>query len=117
MNKNFVFVYNAETGALNTLVDLVHKIISPNTYPCNLCKITHGPVGEKKEWTEWVRKLSSPPEFLHLDEFFNRYGKNCLAPVIFLKEGSTVKEIISQNQINQIHSLKELKKLLEPFLS
>ena len=29
-----IFVYNAESGKLNTLFDIAHKVIKPETYKC-----------------------------------------------------------------------------------
>ena len=37
-----LFVYNADTGLFNTVADAAHKILSPSTYSCNLCKVTYG---------------------------------------------------------------------------
>ncbi len=29
------FIYNAKNGLANSIIDLAHKIISPDTYQCN----------------------------------------------------------------------------------
>jgi hypothetical protein len=50
-----IFVYNAESGKLNTLFDIAHKIIKPETYQCSLCAITHDAIKEKKAWTEFKK--------------------------------------------------------------
>ena len=42
------FIYNAKSGLANSIFDLAHKLISPDTYECNLCKITHGAFTETK---------------------------------------------------------------------
>ena len=40
-DKELIFIYNAKSGFINELVDIPHKIISPETYDCNLCAITY----------------------------------------------------------------------------
>ncbi|NJM95354.1 MAG: GTPase, partial [Acaryochloridaceae cyanobacterium CSU_5_19] len=36
-----IFVYNANSGGINTALDIAHKLLSPSTYRCNLCRLTH----------------------------------------------------------------------------
>jgi len=37
-----LFVYNADGGALNGLRDIWHRVTSPSTCPCALCKVAYG---------------------------------------------------------------------------
>jgi hypothetical protein len=37
-----LFVYNADSGLAAALFDSAHKLLSPQTYACNLCALTHG---------------------------------------------------------------------------
>ena len=53
-----LFVYNADSGLLNSAKDYVHKIISPKTYECNLCAVTFGNFGIKNEWKRFVDSLN-----------------------------------------------------------
>lgn len=39
-----IFVYNAKSGLISAFGDMVHKIVSPATYPCSLCALTYGAV-------------------------------------------------------------------------
>ena len=64
-----LFVYNADTGLFSVMTDYAHKILSPKTYPCNLCAITYGNMGMNKQWKEYINNLTIPIEFLHRDEF------------------------------------------------
>ena len=41
-DKELIFIYNAKSGFVNEMVDFAHKIISPETYECNLHFITYG---------------------------------------------------------------------------
>jgi hypothetical protein len=46
---------------------------SPATYPCRLCAITHGVLAERSEWGNFVESLGVPCEFLHRDQFRDRF--------------------------------------------
>jgi hypothetical protein len=52
---NLLFVYNANSGKLNAAFDMAHKAISPSTYKCSLCALTHNPLKEKKEWVDFQK--------------------------------------------------------------
>jgi hypothetical protein len=64
-----LFVYNADAGRVNALLDLVHKTISPGTYACSLCALTHG-VRMRPEWKAFIKALPVEARFLHRDEFW-----------------------------------------------
>src|SRR5437868_1404471 len=91
-----IFVYNAESGVFNLLSDIAHKIFSPQTYACNLCALTHSNFGMRKEWKEYLASLANPLEFLHADEFENKYQtENAELPAIFVEETGSLKQIAS----------------------
>ena len=68
-----IFVYNADSGFVSSLLDIGHKVISPDTYSCNLCKMTYGVIGEREEWKKYRESSKDEMEFLHKDEFENKY--------------------------------------------
>jgi len=61
------FIYNAKNGLANSIFDLAHKIISPDTYECNLCKITHGAFTENKKFKELKEKYNIT--LWHIDDY------------------------------------------------
>ena len=67
-----IFVYNADSGIINTVKDYFHKIVKPSTYQCNLCSLTFDNLGMKKGWKTFVDDLEPEIEFLHKDEFFKK---------------------------------------------
>ena len=69
MLQRLLFVYNADGGLLPSLKDAFHKVLSPSTYPCSLCGITHGTTQMRPEWKQFVKALPVPVAFLHRDEF------------------------------------------------
>jgi len=79
-----VFVYNADSGMFNALSDIAHKLISPATYQCNLCNLTHGYFTARDVWVKFLRDLDSDIEFLHRDEYIQQYGERDVElPAIF----------------------------------
>lgn len=113
-NHKLLFVYNADSGLFSQLTDYAHKIISPNTYACNLCKLTYGNLGIKKGWKEFLNSLRAEKEFLHRNEFTSRYPEFAdihLPAVFFLNQGSLTL-LLSANVINDVKNLDELRNLL-----
>ena len=114
MNPTIIFVYNANSGLFNTLGDIAHKLFSPQTYACNLCGITHTPLGMRKEWKEYLEGLHVKKVFLHADEFKSRYGMdNMELPALFLEIGGEAKIWINAEEINGCASMEELQGLID----
>lgn len=109
-----VFVYNADSGFVNTLLDIGHKIVSPRTYACNLCAITHSTFTMRDEWKQFVARLGVPIEFLHRDELERQYGiRDVGLPAVFRQRNGTLEVWITQEQINRCRSLEELEQLVK----
>lgn len=105
-----IFVYNADSGLFNTVSDIAHKILSPATYSCNLCALTHGHFKIKEDWVDFIKTIESELEFLHRDEFSQRYSYSAAAlPAIFIEENNTLRLWIDQHTLNQIQTLDDLK--------
>ena len=56
-NKELIFIYNAKSGLVNELIDFAHKIISPESYDCNLCAITYGTFAMEKNWDNYIKGM------------------------------------------------------------
>ncbi len=119
MNKKLLFVYNADSALFNQLGDFIHKIISPKTYPCNLCSLTYSGASMRKDWKEFVNLLPLKNEFLHKDEFFKLFPKkqNITLPAVFLQLNNDMIEFISAKEINHAKTLEELKLLVQQNLA
>ncbi len=109
-----LFVYNADSGRVNTWLDIGHKLLSPQTYSCNLCSITHGVFAEREEWKSYRESSELELEFLHRDEFEAKYpdAVQNSYPVILKGEDNGLEVIASTEQINAIASIEELIGLL-----
>jgi hypothetical protein len=68
-----VIVYNADEGLGAALFDAVHKLVRPDSYPCDLCAITYGAASMKGAWRDWLAALSFPTEFHHRQDFARAY--------------------------------------------
>ena len=113
-----VFIYNADSGRLNTLLDAGHKLISPSTYSCDLCALTHSTFSMRGEWKEFVEGLGLPVEFLHRDEAEKKHGLSGTAlPAVFLKTEGRLSPWLGSEEINRCDSLQELMRLIRDKLA
>lgn len=104
-----VFVYNADSGFLNSLLDIGHKIIKPETYTCNLCSLTFGNFAENAKWKKFREGSAHEMEFLHRDEFEAKYVLQLPCPVILREAGDGKLEVaIAGERLNSFQSLDEL---------
>ena len=112
MNK-LLFVYNADSGMLNFVMDAAHKLFSPSTYPCNLCALTYTPTGLPR-WRRFVKTLAWPVEFIHRDELAEQYGKvDAALPAAFMWDGRKLQPWIDAEEMNSFQSLDELMAAVE----
>lgn len=108
-----VFIYNAKSGVQQGLFNLAHKILSPDTYNCSLCKLTHGAFTSRKEWTEFMKSYPHELEFYHLDEFESRYPERFNYPVVLEVRNGNLKVVLSAKEINKLENVKGLIRALE----
>jgi hypothetical protein len=105
------FIYNAKNGVTNSLFDLAHKLISADTYECNLCKITHGAFTESKKFRELKKKNNIT--LWHIDNYEVRYNKEVSYPlIIFRNESGDEISRINTEVINSIINIDELEQII-----
>ncbi len=102
MNQ-LIFIYQADGGFFNGLTDYVHKIVRPETYACQLCAITYGAFGMKREWKSFLDSLDMEMVFLHRDDCGDRYADVEL-PTVYHNETC----LIGGERLSQIQNLTEL---------
>jgi hypothetical protein len=112
MKELLLFVYNANSGLFSTVSDFAHKIISPSTYQCQLCALTYGNFSVKQEWKSFIEGLAIKSGFLHQDEFVTQYDIHAPLPAVFLVSNKNIREVITQQQIENCRTLQELKSLV-----
>ena len=104
--KKLIFIYNADSGLGNMLLDGAHKILSPSTYECKLCEMTFGAFTENRVWKKFRTTSDLEMEFLHKDEFKKQYaskfGYKFRYPIVLAE---------TQNGLEVLLGTEELKKL------
>jgi hypothetical protein len=108
-----IFVYNAKSDKINALVGYAHKIISPSTYNCDLCKLTHSNFGERKEWSDFKKELSSEIRFYHIDEFEKKFNTTFEYPVVLNEE---LEILLDSKTIAQLKNVSELTRKIDGLL-
>ena len=108
--KELVFVYNARSDIFSKVIDFAHKIISPATYSCSLCSLTHGSLGMHQEWAEFIQNLPYQISFLYKDQVEAPSGMDL--PQVWLLEGPSKKVLINAHQLKSLSSLKALMTLI-----
>ena len=112
--KSLLFVYNADSGLFSELKDYVHKMVAPESYGCNLCRITFGATGMKEEWKHFIENLDIDVEFLHIDEIKKLHPEIRAAfPAAFIRQDGDLSLLISDTEINRCSDLDELMELVQ----
>lgn len=109
-----VFIYNAEAGLAHGLVDSLHKLVSPRTYSCGLCAITHGFATMRPAWRDWLAKLDIPAEFFHRADFAAAWpGVEIALPAILIERRGMLEPIVSAAEFGEIDTVDALIAVLE----
>ncbi len=119
MSDKLIFVYNADGGIINMVKDLIHKNVSPETYPCSLCVVTWDNLGMKRDWKQFVLQLGREVEFLHRDELKKKYGiVEVPLPAAFTKCMGEKPELwLNAEMMDSCGSLEDLKQLVQSNLN
>ena len=108
-DRHIVFVYNADSDFIEALKDGVMKALSPSTYPCRLCALTFGLATMRPRWRRFVDGLGVRVEFLHRDEFRERYGESEAGyPPAYIVRGEALETFIGIEEMNAAESLDDL---------
>lgn len=117
MQNTILFVYNANSGIFNGLIDLMHKTFAPKTYPCDLCAITYGFTGMHSKWRSFAQTLPYPVLFLHKDELQKEYPEIQIElPAVVLLTENTNRVLITNADFKQLHTLEELMQHMQNVL-
>jgi len=118
--QKLIFIYNADSGLRNLLIDGAHKILSPSTYACNLCDITFGAFTENKAWKKFRQELEANNmalEFLHKDEFAKTYrskfGYKFTFPIVLIETANDLEIFVSTEELNELENAEGLITLLK----
>ncbi|MCH9659843.1 MAG: GTPase [Bacteroidetes bacterium] len=107
-----IFVYNANSGFLDRVLDNAHKIVSPDTYECNLCALTFGKFTEDDLWKAFRENSALAMEFYHKDEFERKFRSKWLAaytyPTVLIQTGYELSIFMNTEILNTLDSSEAL---------
>lgn len=119
--SKLIFVYNANSGTVNSLIGTAHKILKPETYSCSLCALTFGKFTEKTSWKRFRKQHAIPMRFLHKDQFLKQYKSKWLPaytfPIILVEENNSLTVLITTQELAQISDTKGLINLMNTKLT
>ena len=109
-------MYNAKSDIWSKYLDSAHKIISPKTYSCSLCSLTHNNFLEKKERKYFRENTCLDFVFMYKDEFLKLYSssiyKNLKFPIVFVRESKDLTVIL---EAEKLENMKTVEQLIEFF--
>lgn len=115
--EKLVFVYNADSGLRNMILDSAHKILSPETYACSLCDITYGAFTEDSVWKKFRKESNLDMQFLHKDEFrkayASKFGHKFIFPIVLVASNSGLEVFIKTEELDELENPQALIKLVQ----
>jgi hypothetical protein len=115
--QKLVFIYNADSGLRNVILDSAHKILSPDTYACSLCDITFGAFTENSVWKKFRKETNLDMEFLHKDEFSKAYASKFrhkfTFPIVLAESNSGLEVFIKTEELNDLENSEALITLVQ----
>jgi hypothetical protein len=118
--RKLIFVYNADSGVVNNWLDIAHKIVSPASYECDLCSLTHGKFSEKRIWKKFRDSNLIEMEFHHKDEFLKKYKSKWLPkytfPIILISDQLGLQPFMITQDFKEIDSVSLLIEKIEHFV-
>ena len=104
-----LFIYNANSGKINALLDAGHKLLSPTTYQCSLCALTYDVFTENTVWRTFRTESNLTMEFYHKDEFETKFPSvNMIYPAILKLEENQLTTVLNNEILNDISDVETL---------
>ena len=105
-----LLVYNADEGLFNAINDWAHKIFSPATYECPLCRFTYGLSGMLKPWKLFLERQPCPVEFLYRP-YFRKAHPGFAAealPLVLVESQGRLQTLLTAAEIAEVAGLEPL---------
>ncbi len=104
-----LFIYNANSGKLNALFEAGHKLISPSTYKCSLCALTHNAFNENGTWKNYRTQSKMEMEFYHKDEFEATFPNvNMIYPTVLKLENQQLSTVLNSEALKELSTIEAL---------
>ena len=115
--QKLLFIYNADSGLANLILDGAHKILRPSTYNCKLCGITYGAFSENSIWKKFRANSKVGMEFLYKDEFKKQYaskfGYKFTFPIVLVQFENELEVFVKTEELNGLDGPEDLIALIE----
>lgn len=114
-----VMVYNADEGLGAALFDAAHKILKPETYPCDLCAITYGAFSMRGAWKTWLAAQPFAAEFFHKQDFHRAHPAlaDLPLPAVLRRDGALLRPVIGPADMRADMTVADLIATIEARLS
>ena len=113
-------VYNADRGFFNTVFSSIHKTLSPETYTCELCRLSYGMTGMIGAWKTYLEYLPLSVRSFHRDQFrdaFPNLRETRLPAILSRGADGRCRELLGADAINSAGNLTTLINLLDEALA
>ena len=119
MPTRLILVYNAPGTLLAKAKDALHKLVSPETYPCSLCAITYGAVSMRRAWRDTLAGLPVEPAIHHSDDFPTAFPevRIDLPAILLAPPGGAPEVLIAAAELDRLADLDALIALLRERLA
>ncbi len=109
-NEKLIFIYNASNSPISVSLDFIHKIVSPSTYQCSLCKITYGNISMHSKWKKYIESSDYIFEFLYKNNYLKYYQDLKVEefPVAYKYDGNRYELFISKHEFDLYSNLDSL---------
>ncbi len=91
-------------------MDTLHKTLSPATYACSLCAISHGALSMKPQWRDWLKTIPLEQHFYHKPDFLADFPseQGRALPLIALDRDGTLDPLLDAAALNRLDGLEAL---------
>ncbi|MEM7163532.1 MAG: GTPase [Bacteroidota bacterium] len=113
IERKYILIYNSKSGAFNGMLDSVHKIVSPSTYSCKLCALTHGSFRMKKAWSGFLERHRLKLLIYHSNDIPIRLNEIERPAILNLNE----EVLVSSQDFKNFKSLSSFLKFFEEKLN
>jgi len=116
MRPTLFFIYNANSGFLNGALDSLHKMVSPSTYPCKLCELTHGYFSQRSYWKDYSNGLNDAGydlRFLHKDEMGDWPVNFSLLPSVYFYHNGYLELIAGPSELAEMNKPEDLAQSID----
>ena len=107
------FIYNSTDDFPTVISDTFHKALSPNTYPCQLCKLTYNTFSKKKKWKDYLSNLDYNYLFLYKNNQFVIDNKITELPIILFGSATNSKILLSKFDIDKSSNLDHMINMID----